>query len=267
MTNEQLVLLIQEGNKELIPVLWDKNMPFVRKKARGYYEKYKNRCQLSGVEYEDLFNQGYIAFIKAIDYYKKDSEYKFITFINFPLKRAFNEAMGIHNGECHKPLNNSVSLNEKSNEEGETTLEDIIPDNSENYEKVINEVYIEQLHNALEKSISTLPERQGKVIREIYFNNKTLSELADNMGLCKESIRQIKNNGLKGLRKQKSLQYIEEYREDIINMVAYRHIGLTSYNSNMTSQTEKAFIKLYEYEEKIKAEQSDKYFEGKLTNK
>ena len=92
MTNEELVVLIQQGDDGLLPQLWEQVRKFVVMIARRYFNKleYKNGCEL-----DDLIQSGYIALVAAIQYFKPEKEFKFLTYLNLTLINAFRETLGI----------------------------------------------------------------------------------------------------------------------------------------------------------------------------
>lgn len=80
-------------------------------------------------------------------------------------------------------------------------LEDVIEDDSTNTESSF-------VTNDLLKCINTLPERERKVIKEYYgigCPNKKIEELAQELRLSPERIRQIKKSGLRKMEKFKPI--------------------------------------------------------------
>ena len=63
MSNEELAILIQDGNQDLIIDLWDNVKKFIRIKAIDQYCRMNGR---DGNEIEDFIQQAYFAFIYAI---------------------------------------------------------------------------------------------------------------------------------------------------------------------------------------------------------
>ena len=66
MTNEELVMLIQAGERDRLAELWEQVEKFVAMKAR---QRMTLSCGLGGVEFDDLYNCGYIALVAAADTY------------------------------------------------------------------------------------------------------------------------------------------------------------------------------------------------------
>lgn len=64
MTNEELVALIQGGDREKLPQLWEQVERFVAQQAN---RRLVLSGGLGGVEFGDLYNAGYLALVAAVD--------------------------------------------------------------------------------------------------------------------------------------------------------------------------------------------------------
>lgn len=64
MTNEELVALIQGGDQEKLPQLWEQVERFVAQQAN---RRLVLSGGLGGVEFGDLYNAGYLALVAAVD--------------------------------------------------------------------------------------------------------------------------------------------------------------------------------------------------------
>lgn len=91
MTNEELVALIQGGERDKLAVLWEQVERFVAQQA----------CQwilfsggLGGVEVDDLYQSGYIALVATMDSYDPTAGRSFIGWLSLALKTAFAESGG-----------------------------------------------------------------------------------------------------------------------------------------------------------------------------
>ena len=61
MTNEELVALIQAGERDRLPELWDRVERFVASRAnRLLIAIGPDKAALAGVEFGDLYNSGYL---------------------------------------------------------------------------------------------------------------------------------------------------------------------------------------------------------------
>ncbi|MCR5035385.1 MAG: hypothetical protein K6B42_08230 [Clostridia bacterium] len=108
MTNEELVLKIQKGEKECMPQLWDQVKMYITWSAERYLRGYpKHYEQLK----TDCVQAGYFAVVKAVDGYS-DKYGPFTSYLKWPLRNEFREV--IYSGRGQKkesdPLNDALSL-------------------------------------------------------------------------------------------------------------------------------------------------------------
>ena len=69
MTNEELAEKIHEGDESMIPQLWAQVERLVRWKANRTLHALGGA---GGVEFGDLYNSGYLAFVDAVKTYTLD---------------------------------------------------------------------------------------------------------------------------------------------------------------------------------------------------
>ena len=101
-SDEELILRIQSGEREISDYLMEKYKEFVRKKARAMY--------LIGGETDDLIQEGMIGLFKAVQDYRPDKETSFRTFAGICIDRQLYNAIQSSNRKKHLPLNSYVSL-------------------------------------------------------------------------------------------------------------------------------------------------------------
>lgn len=213
MTNEQLATFIHTGgNDELIPLLWEKVQRFVYRKAAAVYTLHTESCRRRGVELCDIKQAGYMAFLEAIKGYKPETEYKFITFINLPFKNAVNELLKLRTRSgFNDPLNNCISLDtpaEDKDGETDTTIKDIQADKKAlNF---VNDLEAAELSNIIRKELEKLTEKQADIIRRFYLEGQSLKDIAKNMNISGERVRQIKSAAECELKKNRTLKRIYE---------------------------------------------------------
>lgn len=73
----ELIYMVNEKNEDAYSVLYEKYQPLLKKYARSYYQAYRKY----GIEYEDLCQEAYLAFDRAVRYYQEDGETLFYTFL------------------------------------------------------------------------------------------------------------------------------------------------------------------------------------------
>lgn len=194
MTNEELVLKIQSGERDRLPELWEQVERFVANRAQRLMTLYANgyMTNTGGVEFDDLYNSGYIALVAAVDTYKPDSEMQFIGWFAFALQAAFGNTGG---WRAHKndALRRAVSLDAPPSEDGgedDRALAELVEDPSaaQGLQGVEDSIFLDQLHAALERALQRLPEAEGDAIRGKYFEGRELSrdeKNAEHRGMSK----------------------------------------------------------------------------------
>ena len=73
----ELMYMVAEKNEDAFSVLYNKYQPLLKKYAMDYYQYYKGY----GIEYDDLCQETYMAFDRAVRYYKESDETLFYTFL------------------------------------------------------------------------------------------------------------------------------------------------------------------------------------------
>ena len=109
MTNEELVALIQAGERDRLPELWDQVERFVARQANRLLITMGDRAAAHGLEFNDLYNSGYVALVAAADSYGPEAGALFITWFAMHLKTAFAETGGWRTSK-RDPLTKSTSL-------------------------------------------------------------------------------------------------------------------------------------------------------------
>lgn len=103
-SDEELIVRLQKGEKEISDYLMEKYKEFVRKKARAVY--------LIGGETDDLIQEGMIGLFKAVQDYRSEKETSFRTFAGLCIDRQLYSAIQSSNRQKHLPLNSYVSLSQ-----------------------------------------------------------------------------------------------------------------------------------------------------------
>ncbi len=170
MTNEELVALIQTGERERMPELWEQVERFVSmqagKRARAL-EGY------GGVTQEDLYQSGYLALVAAVDSFNPSAGRSFISWLALALKTAFSEAGGYRSRkQSLDPLHRAGSLDiQVGEDEGSATLGELQADPGAEraFEDAEHQADNDRLHTALVAAIATLPPDLRSVIRDRYY--------------------------------------------------------------------------------------------------
>ena len=179
------------------------NLKLVQKIAHNY----KN----SGLDVEDLISEGNIGLIKAVEKFDPNHGSRFSTYATYWIRQAITRALSNQSrtieeiceatGASEKlakillesGVTNITSLDLEIDDEGDSTLKDIISDDSQNAPD-INAESNENLKN-LENFINKLSRREKYILIYRYgLDNKdseTLEKLGARYGLSRERIRQL----------------------------------------------------------------------------
>ncbi|MCI8646756.1 MAG: hypothetical protein HFE76_08140, partial [Firmicutes bacterium] len=153
-TNEELALLIQSGQTEFIPQLWEQVQDFLAYLADRHLQNYPAHCQqLHG----DMVHQVYLHFRKAIEHYQPGKG-KFTSYLSYYAKNAFQEVLqGRTSRTKNEPLDSALSLDTPIEE---ITLADMLIDTqSEEYYRHLEDADLWQsVHELLQQAIERIPE-------------------------------------------------------------------------------------------------------------
>lgn len=230
MTNEELVIRIQQGRQELTHQLWEQVNAFVRQRA---IRAMRSIPPEHGVTVDDLTQSGYIALVAAVEKFDIEKG-TFLSWLEKYLKSEF-AAVGGYRTSRRDPLNLSSSLDAPLSliDEASESFVDFLPDTDDRYAEVEEHIYQQQLHTALDKAISQLPPAQGDVLRERYWNNKSLRVLSDDLGISIESVRRRENSALSFLRNSSVTKDLARFLDERTDY--YRGGGLQRYKARGSS--------------------------------
>ena len=115
----QLIYLVEEKDENALNILYDKYKPIVDLKAKKYL-KYGKKI---GLEYEDLYQEGMLGLSEAIVSFDQEKNAQFKTFANLCMERQIFSLLKKASRKKHTLLNDSVSLDEKINDDEYTLLD------------------------------------------------------------------------------------------------------------------------------------------------
>ena len=204
MSNEELVVLIQAGERDRISELWNQVERFVWQQAG-------RRCctleGLGGVTAEDLYQAGFFALLEAVESYNLTAGMSFVGWLAIHLKNAFADAAGYRTARTRKdPLQSAVSLDAPLSDDMEITIGDTIPDPSTAMEEVEERDWVQSLHAALGKALAGIPKAEREVLQARYYQGRTFEELGG------ERMRQLEIRALRRLRHPTRSRELRRYR-------------------------------------------------------
>lgn len=183
-----------------------------------------------GLDIEDLINEGNYGLIKAARRFDADNnENKFISYAVYWIRQAIFQAINEYSRTIRIPNNVSneylklknsgdyetngeildylgipliANLNDKVDSEG-TELISVIRDTSFISPDAYADETMDSLNYVIEQTMSVLDDRENYIIKAYFGLNGeslTLQDIADEIDLTKERVRQIKDNALRKIR-------------------------------------------------------------------
>ena len=208
LTNEEeqeLSRRIQEGDQRALSKLVEANLRFVVKIASQYKGK--------GVQLDDLISEGNIGLMNATAKFDASRGTRFVNYavvqIRQQIERAIERQTTVYTvprdvasqktaHQSGRPLSVDAPLGGRSNM---NLLSVLVNQNSPQADE---RVYSEAVEDAIEFALSSLNERESRVINAFFGidrEHETMAEIAEDMGLKRERVRQIRNRAIRRLRK------------------------------------------------------------------
>lgn len=224
---KELALNAQQGDKEALQQLWESVYLLLFRICLRCYYSCKEQADRSGTTSDDFLQISYFAFLDAVKWYDPAKGCAFTAFLKYPVKNHINSLLGIRS-HYRDALNYADSLNEPLDGEDSNGAEriDVIMDDREHYECAETRVMLLQLRKCLDECISKLPERAQTVLCRRYWEQKTLKETAEEVGVSYQRVRDIERESFRKMKKDKRLQ---SFRDEMLGVGAYKGTGLGSF--------------------------------------
>jgi len=128
----EILNYINENNEEAMEIIYEKYKPLITKIATSMYKKY---CKNTGLDTNDLMQEGMLALNKAINSYQENKDVLFYTYAKKCIERKIISTVICANRQKHKVLNESISF--EIDLDNNTNLEAFLGDSKNNPEKII----------------------------------------------------------------------------------------------------------------------------------
>ena len=178
---------IKAGDNRALQRLVEANLRFVVKIAAQY------RGQ--GLQLDDLISEGNIGLMKAAAKFDASRGTRFVNYAVVQIRQEIERALDRQNG---KPMSVDAPLNGRSNM---SLLSVLVNADSPMAD---HRVYSEAIENAIEFALLSLSERERRVI-DAFFGidreHETMTEIAEDMQLKRERVRQIRDRAIRRIRK------------------------------------------------------------------
>jgi RNA polymerase primary sigma factor len=137
--------------------------------------------------FDDLISEGYYMILKAVDYFDFNRGFKFSTYGTWVVIRNMQRAV--------KQLHQHDAKNQTGFDKCDFHAESGSTEPDDNFNQIQNKELIDTL-----LEYCTLRERE--VLQQRFFQDKTLKDIAQQMGLSRERVRQIQDAALKSIYSQ-----------------------------------------------------------------
>lgn len=222
MSNEELAARIKDGKQEYIEILWNQNQGIIRKIAGRYLW----RAQLMRYDFEDLTQECYFALVSAVDAYKPEGGYMFITYLVYHIRNTLGNMLMMRGNDRYiVPVSLDAPI---ADEEGEAdALGSFVPSPENLEEDTTDRIRTEELWAIINDECD--PET-ACLLREYFGEDKPgMKELAQKYGTTPSRLQNRIKKVLVQVRRKAQLKGMIHPRR------IYRYRGGTSWNSTTES--------------------------------
>lgn len=242
----------QGKSRELLGELWEAVLPLVRAAAWRY----------GGAKAEDLTQEAYFVLLHALDDHDAEQSH-FLTFFNQRVIYAFYRASNIslirlpaHVWEAagradrtmttgtetaESPLlkaqiaaRNALkvkSLDEPIGEDGDT-LSDIVGANDGGLQAVEDDIYTQELREALLDEIRRLPPQRAQLVERIYLQEDDPQEVGSELGMTAAKAREVARNGVEMMKTRGARSRLRPWADECglysTSFRSWKHTGMSA---------------------------------------
>ncbi|MGN0376158.1 MAG: RNA polymerase sporulation sigma factor SigH [Suilimivivens sp.] len=197
-TDEELIVRLRDGEKQIIDYIMDKYKDLVKSKAKSMY--------ILGADREDLIQEGMIGLFKAVRDYDIGRDASFFTFADLCVSRQMYTAVQAAGRKKHAPLNTYISLYANFSEQGENEewkmLDSMISKEDLNPEDMlIDRENVELIEKTIDRELSGFE----KQVLDLYLTGMKYTQIARVLGRDEKStdnaLQRIKNKLKKSIKK------------------------------------------------------------------
>lgn len=206
LTDEQereLSVKILQGDTRAMARLTQANLRFVVKIASQYRDK--------GLSMDDLICEGNVGLVQAASKFDGSRGSRFVNYAAPYVRRQIERAIEQQNGLYKVPRDATPSEFQQSHplsvdaplgyRQGMSLLSVLVNGDAPQADE---RVYSQDVERAVEFALESLGDRELQVVNRFFGldrEHETMSEIADDLGLKRERIRQIRNRAVRRLRK------------------------------------------------------------------
>lgn len=188
----------------------------------NYVKSVANRYRGKGVDFEDLVSEGYMAMVNAAQKYDNTKGTQFVAYAGPFIRKAMEQAIEQQAALYRVPkserklmprsANKAVSIDAPLSVGNQYTLLDILT--NPDIEQADDNVAFRQMLSDLKNSLDVLDEREQEVVRKFYgigIAHVTLAEIAEDMNLKRERVRQIRDKALRKMSKNTTSKILKSF--------------------------------------------------------
>jgi len=259
-----LVREILAGRRERIYELWELLEGLCAWFCRRIYRELPSSF---GLEFEDLYNCGFIALHEALSHCSEEKIGNFSTYYTPWLLATMYRENALSKGGRYKdgrrrfdPVITDATLSLDATVEGNDGKSDslhnflgdkhILDYSVDTIAEAEERIFHEQLHEALEALIAELPEDEQFLIRQKYYAGQDCIQIATQLHISQRESYQLEDRALITLRRRGELCGLEQYIDDRISY--YTGTGIKRFRESESSAVERLVIRREELEDRYK---------------
>lgn len=191
----------------------------------NYVKAVANEFKGKGLEYEDLVSEGTIAMLMAARKFDTNRGTRFVAYAGPIIRKAMQQAIEKQGNiyrmpkdvKKHAPRNveKAVSVDAPLNAGNQYTLLDILT--NKDVEMADEGMKIQKIRKEINDVIKFLNEREQAVIKKFYGigePHETMAEIAKDLGLKRERVRQIRDRASRKLNKNLRYRQVKGLLKD-----------------------------------------------------
>ena len=214
------IILINFAQK--VKIMTGKDNNDIVSENLNYVKSVANLYRGQGVEFDDLVSEGTLAMIMAAQKFDAGRGTQFVAyaapFIHKAMQQAIEKQSALYRipkdqkKYATRSASKAVSVDAPLSEGNKYTLLDILV--NKDIEPTDDNVAFQQMLSDLENCVDALDERESRVIRKFYglgTAHETLAEIADDMELKRERVRQIRDKALRKISKNAQSKVLKKF--------------------------------------------------------
>lgn len=188
----------------------------------NYVKSVANKYRGKGIDFDDLVSEGTLAMLMAAQKYDESRGAQFVAYASSFVHKAMQQAVDKQSALYRVPkdqkkytphnASKAVSIDAPLSEGNKYTLLDILV-NPDAKLADDNAAYAQML-NDLKRCVEALGEREKEVISKFYgigVVHETLAEIADDMQLKRERVRQIRDKAIREMSKNATSKVLKHF--------------------------------------------------------